>query len=347
MLLPILLLLSARIASDDPAVPFRQPQLAASRGQVAMTFGAGSAIYFAFSADQGTSFSKPVKVDDVRGLALGRHRGPRVAFSGATIVISAVAGEKKGGGADGNLIVWRSVDRGGTWARSGVINDVPESAREGLHAMAADAQGNLFAAWLDLRSKGTKLYGAKSIDGGLTWSKNTLVYASPDGTICQCCDPAIAIDDSGQIAVMWRNVLDGSRDLYVSTSKDGVQFEPARKLGVGTWKLEACPMDGGGVAMDHGQTFSAWRRGADVFLSSPGGPEKRIGSGKDVAIAQSKRGTFVAWGKGAGLEIFTPNAAGPEALTSAGEYVNLLALPDGSVLAAWEAHGSIETKRVK
>ena len=39
--------------------------------------------------------------------------------------------------------------------RAGVVNDVPDSAREGLHAMAADANGNLFAAWLDLRSKGT------------------------------------------------------------------------------------------------------------------------------------------------------------------------------------------------
>ena len=33
-------------------------------------------------------------------------------------------------------------------------NDVPDSAREGLHAMAADVNGNLFAVWLDLRSKG-------------------------------------------------------------------------------------------------------------------------------------------------------------------------------------------------
>jgi hypothetical protein len=151
-------------------------------------------------------------------------------------VISAVVADKAATGAHahglpdkGNLTVWRSVDRGKTWKRAGVINDVPGASREGLHAMAAGPDGSLFAVWLDLRTEGMKLYGARSTDGGVTWSKNVEVYASPDGAICSCCHPGLSIDGRGRISVMWRNVLDGFRDLYVAHSDDGVRFQAVTK----------------------------------------------------------------------------------------------------------------------
>ncbi len=344
MLLPIFFLMTTRIAPQAATVPFRQPQLAAAHGQIAMTFGGGSSIYFTSSTDHGKTFGPPSKVAESGALALGRHRGPRIAILKNAIVISAIVSEKKGGG---DLTAWRSIDGGKKWTRAGVVNDAPDSAREGLHAMAADANGDLFAVWLDLRSKGTKLYGARSTDGGVTWSKNILVYASPSGTICQCCDPALAIDENGRVSAMWRNALDGSRDFYVASSLDGLQFSPATKLGTGTWKLDACPMDGGGLVIDNGKVLSAWRREGDIFLTGPDNSEKRIGTGKDVAIARSSRGAYVAWTKGPALEILTPKASAPQVLSPEGAFVNLVALPDGSVLAAWEAHDSIETKRTE
>src|SRR5260370_1332262 len=131
-----------------------------------------------------------------------------------------------------------------------VINDAPAAAREGLHSMVAGG-GLLFATWLDDRAQGKRLYGATSKDAGLTWSKNVEVYESPSGTICQCCHPTALIDGNGVIHVMWRNALDGNRDMYVAHSKDGgVSFGRARKLGEGSWELNACPMDGGGLAID-------------------------------------------------------------------------------------------------
>lgn len=338
--------LSMNIGPVSNGVPNRQPQLASAHGMVALTFAAGQSIYFASSTDDGRTFSPPVKVVEAKALSAGRHRGPRVAILKDAIVITAVAGDQ-GGGVDGDLVTWRSMDGGKTWARAGKVNDEPGATREGLHAMAADAHDNLFAVWLDLRSKGTKLYGARSTDGGVTWSKNVLIYNSPDGTICQCCDPSLAVDASGDISIMWRNALGGSRDMYVTTSKDGVQFTAPQKVGNGTWKLDACPMDGGGLATDHGQLISAWRRESDVYLSSPGKPETKIGTGKDVAIAAGRKGAYVAWSKGPALEIKTPDAAAPAQLAPAGSFVNLAALADGAILAAWEANGIIETRRVE
>ena len=99
------------MASGSPGVTYQQPQLAADSGQVVVAFGAGNAEYFARSTDQGRTFSEPVKVFARGHLALGSHRGPRVAITPAAIVISAVVGEK-GGGADGDLLAWRSTDGG-------------------------------------------------------------------------------------------------------------------------------------------------------------------------------------------------------------------------------------------
>ena len=85
-----------------------------------------------------------------------------------------------------------------------------DAAREGLHGFAAGPGNVLFAVWLDLRRDassegGTKLYGTISRDGGQSWEKNVRVYASPDGTICQCCHPSVTIDAKGVLHVMWRN----------------------------------------------------------------------------------------------------------------------------------------------
>ncbi len=354
MLLPALFLLAASIQPKEATVPSRQPQLAAAQGKVVMTFGSGPSIYFTSSADQGTTFGSPVKVADTGALALGRHRGPRIAIAKNAMVISAIAGDKvstnahaHGNPESGDLIAWRSTDQGKTWTRVGAINDVSGAAREGLHAMVADAKGNLFAAWLDLRSQGTKLYGARSTDGGATWSKNVEIYASPSGTICQCCAPSLAVSEDGKVWAMWRNVVDGNRDLYAAESKDGLTFAPAKKLGTGTWKLNACPMDGGGFAVNRdGAVTSAWRREGNIFLADGSRPEKQVGTGKDVAMAQTKKGTYVAWTKGTGIEVLAPGAATPRELATAGAFVSLLPFPDGSVLAAWESNGTIETKRL-
>src|SRR4029077_10320598 len=127
---PILLLASV-LQPEASMAPYRQPQLAAGHGLVVLTFAQDNSIYFASSRDQGRTFSPPTKVAAIAALAAGRHRGPRAVILKDAILISAVVGEAAstaphahGLPADGNLTVWRSVDHGKTWLRSGVINDV-------------------------------------------------------------------------------------------------------------------------------------------------------------------------------------------------------------------------------
>jgi hypothetical protein len=338
-MLPLALLLAVQIAPDNPAVPYRQPQLAVTKELAGVTFGGGNAVYFAGSRDQGKTFSKPVKVGEASALALGRHRGPRIAIDGNAIVISAVVAGRSGG-AEGDLVAWRSTDGGRSWSPPLTLNEVPNSAREGLHAMAA-GNGVTFAAWLDLRNRATQLFGARSSDGGATWSKNVLIYQSPDGHICECCHPSVTVDARGHVYAMWRNWLGGARDMYLARSTDGgLTFQKAEKLGHGTWPLNACPMDGGAIAVDSkGSVVSVWRRAKEVFLARPGQPETRLDEGIDAALALGPDGAYLAWSAGHGLRVKTPAKDQPAMLAEHGAFVHVAG--SGPVLAAWETKAGI------
>jgi BNR repeat-like domain len=347
-MLVLAFLAAFRLTPDSAAIEFRQPQMTVSGNTLAVTFGAGNAIYFSTSTNRGESFTPPVKVAESGVLSLGRHRGPRVAVSGPAYVISAVVGET-GRGVDGDLIAWRSTDNGKTWSAGAKVNDVPGSAREGLHAMAAGPDGLLYVTWLDLRAKGTRLYGAHSTDRGVTWSKNVLVYESPQGTICECCHPSLAVGARGTVSAMWRNALDGSRDLYLAGSSDGgMTFGAPEKLGAGTWPLKGCPMDGGGLARAaDGRIVSVWRREDQVYLAPAGGMETKIEEGKDPAIAATSEGVYAAWSTAAGLRARVPGKPAPVPLAPEGGYVQLAAFGDGAVVAAWETKGSIAFRVVR
>jgi hypothetical protein len=245
--------------------------------------------------------------------------------------------------------VWRSTDGGRTWSQPQVVNDRPTSAREGLHAMAADSEGHVAMAWLDDRTppNGKKLYAAFSNDAGATWSKNAALYLSPSGSICECCHPSLVSLGHGEFAVMWRNSLDGSRDFYALRIRDGKAVSAPEKQGQGTWKLNACPMDGGGIGIRNGQLISAWRREHDIYLAETGKPEVKLGPGQDVALAVSAKGPFAVWTGEKGLELYTPGASAPTHLSDTGAFPSAVALADGSVLTAWEENGSIALRRVE
>ena len=81
-------------------------------------------------------------------------------------------------------------------------------------ALIAGTNDSYNAIWLDLRSnRHNKIVGARSMDGGRTWSANRVLYESPDETVCECCQPSM-VSRNGAVAIMFRNFLSGSRDMY-------------------------------------------------------------------------------------------------------------------------------------
>ena len=327
----------------------RQPQAAVeASGRVHVVYGLGNEIRHVVSNASTTSFGSSTLVGSLPKPALGMRRGPRVAIAGRAIVVVAAGGMKempaKGskGVDDGDLFSWRSTDEGKSWSGPTRINSIAGSAREGLHGLAASADGSLYVVWLDLRSQTMEIYGARSTDGGATWTDEMLVYRSPDKAVCPCCHPSVAFSPDGTLSVMWRNQLFGRRDLFLTRSKDGGKtFGEAVKLGEGSWSFNACPMDGGAIAFGkNGSVDTVWMRESRVFAAEIGKPERSLGRGVQPWAASDDRGAYFAWlaarpGKLMGLR---PGSSKPEVLaSSAGD--PMLASPSngrGPVVAVWE-----------
>ncbi len=84
---------------------------------------------------------------------------------------------------------------------------------------------------------------------------------------------------------------DRSRLAEARSTDRGATFPSAEKQGANSWQLDACPMDGGGLAFDStGALVSIWRRENDVYLSERPGAEKKLETGKDPAIAAGPDG---------------------------------------------------------
>jgi BNR repeat-like domain len=273
----------------------RQPQAAVDeKGVIYVAYGAKNTIYCSVSRDGGRTFGEPVKVGQTKHLALGARRGPRIVAGGGSVTIVTCDHS------NGLLSARRSRDGGRTWQKPVTINDnKPCTADEGLHALAMAPDGMIYCAWLDHRlDKRNQIFGAASRDGGKTWSKNRLIYRSPSGGVCPCCHPSATFDGKGNLYVMWRNALNGFRDMYLIVSRDGGKtFGKAIKLGSGTWQLDRCPMDGGAVAVaSPGHVTTVWRRRKQVFrLDSISDRERLLGTGEQAWAAATPRGPWLVW----------------------------------------------------
>jgi hypothetical protein len=272
----------------------RQPQLAIAPDKtVHLIYGQADAVYYAASTDQGRSFSKSKPVFSCPNMSLGMRRGPRIAMGPAGPVVTAIGG-KQGKGRDGDILVWGRSENG-EWKKLGRVNEVEGSAREGLHNMTAGIDGQLWCCWLDLRSGKTELYGARSADGGSRWETNRLAYRSPDGSVCECCHPSIVADPQGHIHVLFRNQLGGNRDMYVVSSEDGETFGSARSLSRTQWMLNACPMDGGMIAVAaDGAMWSSYRQKDQIYLSD-GQKEISLGRGEQPTVACLGKRPLALW----------------------------------------------------
>lgn len=325
----------------------KQPQVAVGAdGAIHAVYGVGHVIRYQRSDDGGTTFSEPVSLPTINAMSLGMRRGPRIAVTDKAICVTAIGG-KQGKGRDGDLLAMRSTDSGKTWTYPTPVNDVEAAAREGLHGMAAGLRGELCCVRLDLRKRKTEVMASTSADGGVTWTKNVLVYASPDGSVCECCHPSVAYDGQGRIHVLWRNSLGGARDMYVASSSNGGKtFGAAAKLGSGTWPLDACPMDGGAIAASsEGKLTAVWRRDNDIYLTLGGqNREQRLGVGEQPWIAMTDAGPFAMWLKKRDETLFLVSAGSttPSELVTHTADPAIAACPNGRgpVVAVWESrHG--------
>jgi hypothetical protein len=313
-----------------------------SDGNAVVIYGVGNAICLTRLAD-GRAF-EPVIVGRMDKLALGMRRGPRVAVSGKSIVVTAMGQRPVNGQARATLVAWRSEDGGNIWREAVPVHDPEADTREGLHDLAAHPDGRFACVWLDLRHGKTELVGSVSTDGGQTWNADQVLYRSPSGSICECCHPTVTFAADGSIVALWRNSIDGDRDMYmVRFDGDLAPRGEANKLGEGTWPIDGCPMDGGDVVLNgQGTGIAVWRRGTDLYVTEGTGPEKRLGSGQQPIVAMSPSGPIVAWqtARRGDLMVAQPGSTAPVRIAGRASFADLVTGPDGRTLLVWEQQSS-------
>ena len=146
--------------------------------------------------------------------------------------------------ASGNLhVVWddntpgnkeifykKSTDGGNTWASSQRLTWTSGSLNP---AIAVDPSGNLHLVWHDDTPGKREMYYKKSTDGGSTWaSSQRLTWTSGFSYF----PPAIAVDSSGNLHVVWADDTPGNEEIYYTKSTNaGATWTASKRL---TWTAE-------------------------------------------------------------------------------------------------------------
>lgn len=323
----------------ETTIQGQQPNLSVdNKGVIRVVYGKGEGIYCITSRNGGISFSSAVLVAELPGMHLGNTRGPLIASSKNFSVIAAI---DKGG----NIHSYRLYHPKGIWIPLTEINDKNGSAPEGLMAIAADKEDNFYSTWLDIREGGrNNIYFSSLNAKSVKWNANSLVYKSPDKHVCECCKPNIAVSNN-QVVIGFRNWLMGSRDIYFTVSPDkGKSFSAAQKSGTGTWQLNACPMDGGSLAVNSdGKVSAAWRRNGDVYYWTENQAELKLMPGRDVNMAHNKKEVYIAWQDNKMLSLINLKT---KKITSLGSGVSpkVYILDNGKVICFWEEDKTVKYK---
>lgn len=344
MILPALAFFSLSSLSKFPTNFIgngQQPQVSVdTKGIIRVVFGSDDQIFCATSIDDGVSFNKPLLVGKVPDMHLGMSRGPQFTSSNKISVITAM--DKMGN------IHWYRLNHGtAKWNYMGIVNDLKNSAPEGLMNIAADDKDNFYAVWLDTRvGKHNQIYFSSLTEKSSKWSKNIMAYQSPDQHVCECCRPSVAVKGTS-IALMFRNWLNGSRDLYVVRSSDqGKTFSPAVKMGMDTWKLNGCPMDGGGLRITTANTVqTVWQRKGNIYYATPGEPEIYLARGRTCSIAGNGTKPLITYQAGDTLNVITYPQKKP-LMIGTGGYMKTAQLSITSNFFVWEQNNQIKYRRM-
>ena len=253
-------------------------------GSFWLAFTAAGRVLVARSMDRGQSFTTPVALNqDPLDLDWGPDARPKIVIGRDGHVFAAFA-RFRNKSFDGQVLYTDSVDAGRSFTPPHPITRDAESQR--FEAIALDADGSLFTAWLDKRNRvAAKATKEKYVGAALAfaWARNggkdiSEAHIVQDHT-CECCRLSIAFAAPGRPVIAFRNVFAPNvRDHAVMTFADPNTPGPVYRISTDEWRTDACPHHGPALAVSPSSSYHVgWftngvaRKGLFYARSSDGG----------------------------------------------------------------------------
>lgn len=230
-------------------------------GRLWLAWMAGGRISVASSVDLGKTTPARVQVSNEElALDWGPDARPAIVVDKSKRVFVAFS-TFKDKAFNGKVVYTQSTDEGKTFAQPLPITSNTESQR--FVATALDADGSLFAVWLDKRNRVPAKAANKPYEGAalfFTWFRdgvatNAEASIARDNT-CECCRLGVAFAGAGRPAVVFRNIFDGGvRDHAVLTFDNPTSPGHPNRVSDDNWVINACPHHGPSLTISPAGTY--------------------------------------------------------------------------------------------
>ena len=237
-----------------------------ARGVLHMVYGLGDDAWYVRSADNGRTFSSPVKVNTAGKVTLTMgERGPKLALGQGGMLTNArvrvwepsihvVWADQWSPGVQVYPRYSRSLDGGRTFEPPRALASL--SGIDGL-TVAADGEGTVLAFFHQVSPpqqeipQAHRLYLARSTDNGATFGpEERIKIQGMTDLACSMCMMRARITADANACLVYRVANDNIRDFFLLRSpKQEDAFVPLR-VNEDYWELNTCPMCGPELTLD-------------------------------------------------------------------------------------------------
>ena len=155
-----------------------------------------------------------------------------------------------------------SNDDGNHWSEPVLVNQDGTFTEHGFASLYKDTDG-LGLIYLDGRKMINKMTDNPN-DTGMTLravniNLNQVITNEQliDGLVCECCQPDIAISNSGPIGIYRNRTETEIRDIYITKKING-KWTPGKALYNDNWEISGCPVNGPSIHADYNKITIGW-----------------------------------------------------------------------------------------
>jgi hypothetical protein len=231
-------------------------------------------VCYAVSKNKGKTFDSTIEVTASDNVYPHGENMPKLIFkpSGEIIAVWGAANKNPKNAYAGLVYYSVSFDNGKTWASKKLITNDTASYDQRYFDVALLPSGEAAIVWLDNRktinNEGSGLYYAVTKNKGGFQSEKLI--SEP---CCQCCRTDLFIDQSNNIHVLYRAIINDSiRDIaHIESKNNGQTFSRPERISNDNWVINGCPHTGPCMAENKEGLHCTWFTGgneAGVYYTS-------------------------------------------------------------------------------